>query len=424
MTTPIRALRLLASFILLCSAAVRAEPVLSLDEAIRLATQNQPLLQSYDQASAASREAAVAASQLPDPRLKVGVVNLPITGSDTARFNRDDMTMSTVGVMQEMVPAAKREAAFHAGEATAEQYQTEKSVTARSIQRDVALAWLDVYEAQRRSELYQHISQEMAAERKVMLSRISSGAVSSAEVFKLDTELSMSNDKKLTALLVERKARALLSRWIGVAAQRPMANELPVFSINTRAEFSAAEIERHPLLQNAEQMEAVAQSEADQAKAEHELNWSWEVMYGRRRSDLSDMVTFQVAVDLPWDRANRQDKRAAEKLILVEKARQLTEDRRRELNAELESAEADADTAKAREEEHQQRLIPAAESRLSVVQAGYEAGKGNLSEVWDARRALLEVEIEHWVIMTDMQRASIKLGYLLNNTNLYSWSQP
>ncbi|BCM24391.1 TolC family protein [Methyloradius palustris] len=424
MTTHTKALSLFASFVLLCSSAVRAEPVLSLDEAIRLATQNQPLLQSYDQASAASREAAIAASQLPDPRLKVGVVNLPITGNDTARFNRDDMTMSTVGVMQEMVPAAKREAAFHAGEAAAEQYQTEKSVTARSIQRDVALAWLDVYEAQRRSELYQRISQEMVAERKVMLSRISSGAVSSTEVLKLDAELSMSNDKKLTAILAERKARATLSRWIGSAAQRPMANELPVFSINTSPESSATEIEHHPLLQNAEQMEAVAQSEADQAKAEHELNWSWEVMYGRRRSDLSDMVTFQVAVDLPWDRANRQDKRAAEKLILVEKARQLTEDRRRELNAELESAEADADTAKAREEEHQQRLIPAAESRLSVTQAGYEAGKGNLSEVWDARRALLEVEMEHWVIMTDMQRAAVKLGYLLNNTNLYSWSQP
>ena len=424
MTAPTKAICLLASLVLITSFAARAEAVLSLDEAIRLATHNQPLLQSYDQASLASREAAVADSQLPDPRLKFGVVNLPITGSDAVRFNRDDMTMSTIGVMQEMVPAAKREAALHTGEARVAEYQSEKSVTARSIQRDVALAWLDVYEAQRKSELYQQISQDMTAERKVMLSRISSGAISSAEVLKLDTELSMSNDKKLTAVLAERKARAALSRWIGAAAQLPIANELPVFSISSSPESSTREIELHPLLQNAEQMQALAQSEADQAKAEHELNWSWELIYGRRRADLSDMVSLQVALDLPWDRANRQDKRAAEKLILVEKARQLTEDRRRELRAELESAEADADTAKAREAEHQQRLIPAAEARLSLAQAGYEAGKENLSEVWDARRALIAVEIEHWVIMTDMQRAAVRLDYLLNNTNLYSWSQP
>ncbi len=141
-------------------------------------------------------------------------------------------------------------------------------------------------------------------------------------------------------------------------------------------------------------------------------------MYGKRRSDLSDMVTFQVAVDLPWDRPNRQDKRTAEKMVLVEKAQKLTEDRRRELDAELQSALADSETAKAREEEHQQHLIPTAQSRLEVAQAGYQAGKQNLSEVWEARRSVIEVEMEHWAILTDIQRAAVKLGYL-STTILY-----
>ena len=395
---------------------------LTMDEAIQLATQSQPLLQSLDDAAAASREAAVAEGQLPDPKLKIGVQNLPITNSDALRFNRDDMTMATIGVMQEVIPQSKREAAARRMEAEAGQFHTEQLATARSIQRDVALAWLDVYEAQRKSELYQRMAEEMAAERKVATARLSSGGAQASEVLRLDSMLSMTNDKRFTARRDENKARAMLARWIGTAASRPLPAELPAMMAGSRD--AAAEMENHPMLQNARQAENVAQSDADRAKAERQQNWSWEVMYGKRRADLSDMVTFQVAIDLPWDRANRQDRRTAEKLVLVEKARKLTEDRRRELAAELDSAKAELETAEAREAEHQQRLIPTAEARLSVAQAGYAAGKQPLAEVWEARRGVLEVELEHWIILTDRQRAAVKLGYLLNDDSLFPNTLP
>ena len=137
-------------------------------------------------------------------------------------------------------------------------------------------------------------------------------------------------------------------------------------------------------------------------------------MYGQRQAGLSDMVTFQVNVELPWDRPNRQDRLLAEKQLLVDRANKLTEDRKRELRAEFKSVLAEAEIAKAREHEHQESLIPAAEARLKIAEAGYSAGKQNLAEVWTARRALIEVELEHWAILTDEQRAAVKLAYLLN----------
>ncbi len=403
--------------------SISPEQSLSLDEAMTLATQNQPLLQSLDDAAAAAREAAVAEGQLPDPKLKLGVQNLPINHGDALNFNRADMTMSTIGLMQEVTPQAKRAAASRKMEAEAGQYHAEQLATARSIQRDVALAWLDVYEAQRKSELYQRLADDMTAERKVATARVGSGAAQAGDVLRLDSQVSMMNDKRLTAQRDERKARSQLARWIGQAAVRPIAPELPAIGAIPGPDKASEEIESHPLMQNARQLEVVAETDAERAKAERLQNWSWEVMYGKRRSDLSDMVTFQVAIDLPWDRANRQDRRTAEKLMLVEKARKLTEDRRHALAAELEAAKADWDIAEARENEHQQRLIPIAEARLTLAQAGYAAGKQSLAEVWKARRGVLEVEIEHWSIMADRQRAAIQLAYLLDHDNLFSGSQ-
>lgn len=163
-------------------------------------------------------------------------------------------------------------------------------------------------------------------------------------------------------------------------------------------------------------------SELERAKTERLQNWGWEISYGRRFNDLSDMLTFQVAIDLQTDRANRQDRRSAEKLLLAEKARKLTEDKRQELAAQLEAARAEWETAWAREEEHQERLLPAVDMRLRLAEAGYAAGNQPLSEVWEARRAVLEVQIEHWAIMTALQRAMVKVGYLLNDDRLFPGS--
>ena len=410
---------LLLSWLLLVTFAAQAEQPLTLADAIQLATQSQPLLQSLDDAAASTRQAAVAEGQLPDPKLKFGMINLPVTTRNALHFDRDDQTMLNVGYSQEMVPLKKREIASSKLEAMADEFHSEQVATARSIERDVALAWLDVYEAQRKSELYQHIVDEMTAERKVMVARVSSGGAKTSEVLAMDTEISMTNEKRIYALRDERKARAALARWIGTSAARPISSELPVMTNSIDSATYSNEIEKHPLLQNEHQSEKVAQLEVDSAQANLERNWGWEVGYGKRFADRSDMLSFQVSIDLQLDRANRQDRRTAEKLVLVEKAQKITEDKRRELSADLEGALADAQAAEARENVHLSSLIPNAEARLSVAQAGYAAGKNSLSDVWEARRSVIEIELDHWTILTDRQRAAVKIGYLLNDKQLF-----
>ena len=410
---------LLLSWLLLVTFAAQAEQPLTLADAIQLATQSQPLLQSLDDAAASTRQAAVAEGQLPDPKLKFGMINLPVTTRNALHFDRDDQTMLNVGYSQEMVPLKKREIASNKLKAMADEFHSEQVATARSIERDVALAWLDVYEAQRKSELYQRIFDEMAAERKVMAAGISSGGAKTSDVLAMDTEISLTNEKRIYALRDERKARAALTRWIGASASRPISSELPVMTNSTDSATYANEIEKHPLLQNAHQSEKVAQLEVDSAQANLERNWGWEVGYGKRFADRSDMLSFQVSIDLQLDRANRQDRRTAEKLVLVEKAQKITEDKRRELSADLEGALADAQAAEARENVHLSSLIPNAAARLNVAQAGYAAGKNSLSDVWEARRSVIEIELDHWTILTDRQRAAVKIGYLLSDKQLF-----
>jgi outer membrane protein TolC len=188
---------------------------------------------------------------------------------------------------------------------------------------------------------------------------------------------------------------------------------------NFNLEIAVAGIEKHPQLLNAIQFEKVAQLDVDSAQANLTSNWGWDLGYGKRFADRSDMLSFQVSIDWQLDKVNRQDRRVAEKLVLVEKAQKLTEDKRRELSAELEAAFADAQAAEARQNIHLTSLIPNAKARLSISQAGYAIGKQALSDVWEARRSLIEIELDHWTILTDRQRAAVKIGYLLNDSQLF-----
>lgn len=419
MNTPLVDKRLLLSWLLLLSCAVQAEQALTLAETIQLATQSQPVLQSLDDAADSTRQAAIAEGQLPDPKVKFGVINLPVTTRDALRYNRDDQTMVNIGISQDVIPLKKRELAANRMLAEADQFHTEQIAIARSIERDVAIAWLDVYEAQRKSELYQRMIDDMTAERKVLAAGISSGGTKTSAVLSMDSEISMTNEKRIFAQRDERKARAALARWIGKSASRSISSELPVMRNDLNHDAAQAAIEQHPLLRNAFQTEKVAQLAVDSAKANLERNWGWEVGYGKRFNDRSDMLTFQVSMDLQLDRANRQDRRTAEKVVLVEKARKLTEDRRRELSAELESAMADAEAAEARETEHLTKLIPNAQAKLSIAQAGYNSGKQSIRDVWQARRDVIDVQLDHWTILTDRQRAAVKIGYLLNDDRLF-----
>ena len=410
---------LLSGMMLASAYFAKAEVALTLAETIQLATQGQPLLQSLDDAAASSREASIAEGQLPDPKIKFGVINLPITTRDALRYNRDDQTMVNVGISQDVIPLKKRVLASSRMLAEADQFQTEQVATARTIERDVALAWLDVYEAQRKYELYQRLIGDMAAERKILVANVSSGGAKTSDVLQMDTEVSMTNEKRIFAQRDERKARAVLARWIGKAASRSISSALPVMKSSLSNDANHSALEQHPLLRNAYQTEKVAQFNVDSAQANLERNWGWEVSYGKRFNDRSDMLSFQVSIDLQLDRANRQDRRTAEKLVLVEKAHKLTEDKRRELSAELENAMADAEAAKARENEHITKLIPNVQAKLSIAQAGYASGKESIGDVWQARRDVIDIELEHWAILTDKQRAAVNIDYLTNNTRFF-----
>jgi cobalt-zinc-cadmium efflux system outer membrane protein len=129
-----------------------AEP-LSFDAALEIATRNSPEVAAQTATVAASQSASVSAGAMPDPKLIVGVENLPVTGEERGSLTRDFMTMRKLGFAQEVPNGAKRAARTAEGEATVARAEAERRVTILAVRRDTALAWLNRYYLERRGAL-------------------------------------------------------------------------------------------------------------------------------------------------------------------------------------------------------------------------------------------------------------------------------
>lgn len=121
---------------------------LTLTEAQALAVGRSRQLPAQDFAVAASRDLAVAAGRLPDPLLRIGLDNLPITGPDRFSIGNDFMTMRRVGISQEITRTEKRQLRADRFEREADKSIAEKTAILAVIQRDTALAWLERYYAE------------------------------------------------------------------------------------------------------------------------------------------------------------------------------------------------------------------------------------------------------------------------------------
>jgi outer membrane protein TolC len=153
-------------------------------------------------------------------------------------------------------------------------------------------------------------------------------------------------------------------------------------------------------------MQAAAQAEVGEADAEQRGDWGWELVYSRR-PQYSDMVSFQLVFDLPWDRERRQQPQLIAKqrdAARIEAERADTVRRHgEEIDAQLAELKA-LDTQHARLE---RQALALNRERVALALASYEAGRGDLGAVLVARREAVETRLR--LIDLDAQRAALRV---------------
>ena len=403
---------LLVVSIVIGNGAFAAETPLTLAEAQRHAVERSRMLAAKDYAAQSSREMSVVAGQLPDPVLKLGIDNLPITGQDRFSLTQDFMTMRRVGVMQELTRSDKRRLRAVRFEREAEKAIAEKAATTAAIERETALAWLDRYYAEAMSTAIAEQIDQAKLEIQAADSAYRAGRGSQADIFSSRSALAALEDKASDINRRIGNAKFALARWIGDAAQQPLGDKPAVDTIRLDEATLDTQLNHHPELAVLARQEDIAVSEANLARANKKADWSVEVAVQKRGPGYSDMLSIGLSVPLQWDQKNRQNRELSSKLAQVEQAKAEREDTLRAHVAEVRAMLNEWHTNRQRQTRYTQELTPLASSRTTATVAAYRGGKAALADVLAARRSEIDVRLQALQLAQETDRLWAQLNFL------------
>ncbi|HEX7886051.1 MAG TPA: TolC family protein [Phenylobacterium sp.] len=370
------------------SSAAQAAP-LTYSAALQRAA-DAPTLQAKAAEVTAARAAAGAAGRLPDPKLRFGLDNFPVSGPPAWRFGPESMTMATVGVMQDIPNGAKRRAERERAAADIGAAESGQAVETRNVRLAAALAWVDLYYAQRKLAALEEISAALRPLRDTAPAQVAAGSSRPAAALEADELTAALGDRRAELLAAAAKARAELSRWTGepepeaTGASPPQEVDAPVLR---------AALDQHPALLAYDATGRQAAADLAAARADKRPDWSWELAYHRRDPMWGDMVSLGGTVSLPIFPGRRQDPKIAAKAASAGRVSAEREAMRRQLRAQLDADLADHAMHHDRMIRAKETLVPLARRKADLETASYAAGSASLSDVLQAFLGLAEARV-------------------------------
>jgi len=402
----------LTGFIVLLSlvgarASAAADAVLTLAEAERLAIKQAPWLAHHRTNVDAAAERVVYEGRLPDPQLVVGAVNVP---TDSYKLNREDMTMTMVGIRQSFPPGDTLALKSRRAEKELAREQAKVEAEQRNLLRQVRQSWLELYYQQESLRLLQQSRRLQQKQVEAAEGRYRAAADMQQSAIRARQALARVNEREPMLKAQIARIRALLGRWIGSAATLSLPASLPALPVPA-IDFDPA---RHPEWLAVEAMRESAHLEVAMAREDYKPGVMVDLSYGFRRpmpdgTERSNMITAMVTLDLPVFRSKRQDRRLAEKQAMESGARLETEDKRREIVAMYQSMHAEYEALAARAKIFEQQLLPAIRRETQVTVAGFARDQ---TEYRDAQMKALDAEQEYTRVRVDLAKAQAELLYL------------
>lgn len=445
------------SFFLLFAQPARAQ-WLSLEHALELAIQHDPLLKGNEHRKHGFHAEAEALSYWENPQISVSVQNLP---TDGLALDQEPMTQFRVGVKQQLPRGNENQYSQKKYQVMASKMSIESQARKAWLEREVTIAWFDWIYAARRIGLLDQERSLLTQLLDFTDSRYSQGVVAAAQKDVLQVRLALLSldDKYIQAYQQENEARAALSKWFGApldeAVSLPLALSkseskslsgqpfLELDAILNRSYTSLASLlafidssepfsilQRHPeamLLQFQTQIE---KQNLNIAREQTKSQWAFEASYGYRQdaqngASRADFVSLGVQVDLPFFNKSRQDASISSAASRVNASETDFRLKVNELAGKAEMLKSRLSGLSERKAFYETTLISEVQQLSEVELKAYTTGTGDIDDVVNAN--LKQVKVQEDLLKIEVERAktlaSLAYLYLSPNANLLQREQ-
>ncbi|NKC17710.1 transporter [Pseudoalteromonas sp. S4498] len=424
--------------------SAQAEKVVSLEQAITLAQENDPWLHGSRLKQSAVENRSIASGTLPDPKVSLGIMNVP---TDTWDLDQEGMTQLKVGVSQMFPRGDSLEIKQDQLKIESTKFPLLRENRKAKLKSQVSQLWLDVYLAQQTIKLIESdwaLFEQMAEVAKASYSNVV-GKTRQQDVIRAQLEIVQLDDRLTSQKQKLETTIARLNEWLHIydsarlnesfnfdaqPLEFSVSKELPSIRLKNPTVLKASnysrnrlaqELANHPAILAIDVKRKASEKGVELAKQQYEPQWGVNASYAYRDNmpsgdNRADLFSVGVTFDLPLFTENRQDKQVAASIAESEAVKTekllLTKQMISEVEKELRQLKRLSD----RQSIYQEQLLKQTHDQAEASLTAYTNDDGDFAEVVRARIAELNARISALRIDVDALKTVARINYFFAHT--------
>jgi outer membrane protein TolC len=401
---------------------------LTLESAIEQAKTFDPWLEANRAKEQAGWEMAQGADALPNAKLTVGLLSLPI---DTFDVHQEGMTQLNVGLSQRFPRGETLALSKQKWEQSAQLQPALRAERNAKTQLEVESVWLSAMKAQKSIALIEQNRRYFEQLNDIAISNYSYalGGTQQQDLIQAKVELIELDDRLTELKRMHALALSKLSGLITPVGEAPRAYDSvagePSIPLNEAFDqFQSLDntFTEHPLLVAKTQAIEVAKTDTKIAKEAFKPEWSVNTGYGLRGTDAmgrdrADLLSVGVSVDLPLFSTQKQ---TAELKASHSDVQSLLAERQlllRDLTAQFHNLVAEVEVIAERRTLYTQQLLPGIRKTADAATNAYRVDNGRFAEVVQIRIRELNAKLTLLSLEFEQARLHAALNYLMTTYN-------
>ncbi len=396
---------------------------LTLVQAEILALRDEPGLLSQKLQARSMMEKSVADAQLMDPKIRIGLNNLP---TDTFDFGQEPMTQLKVSYLQQFPSGNTLELKQQKSIKMSELIDSKISGRKLTILKEVRLAYLEIFYLETAKATILKNKKLFSQLVDIVQSLFSVGKNNQQDLIRAQLGLSRLDDRLAKIDQKITIQRSKLSRWIGhefsrlkLSAKTP---QLPATFIQNDVDELKVHFLRHPKVLQIDMQIQLARKDIQLIEESLNSGWGLNVSYGYRGDDPSgkdraDFLSVAATFDLPFFAEKRQDKKRLAKEYDYQSLKNKRLEIIRLLVSQLQQQLFNKEILIKRQNLYNNILLPQAKQQSQSSIIAYQSDRGNFADVLRAYMDDLNAKLDAERIATDIRQAQSKILYFVPTTH-------
>ncbi|MCB0750594.1 MAG: TolC family protein [Ignavibacteriae bacterium] len=394
----------------------------TLQTLIQKAVEVSPKLKMLEAKKNASEARVSVNSNLPDPTLTLGLMNLP---TNSFSFTQEPMTGKMIGLSQAVPYPGKLGAAENVLNKDAEITQEEIDDAKNEIINNIKQAYYDLSFARSALSIAEKSKSNLERISAVVRTKYTVSEASQQNLIQADVELTKIKDKiaelegKVSSSLSTLNSYLLQNRDTQIETENLSAINSVVLNIN---ELNKTAKQNRPFLKGIELEKNKSELMENLADYEYYPNFNFSVQYSQRdkitatNTPLNDFVSFVVGLNLPINYGGKKSAKVQESRIMQKMYANQYDAALQVLNKNFGEALSKIDELKEREKLNSEGLFPQAQQSLKSAMANYQVGKTDFINVLDAQNKVYETETNLYKIRMQYYKQLAQLEFLVGKS--------